>query len=85
MSDPEPLREYSPTELKALRAVTSREWKGSGDPAERGPAQFATGAYWPTELRRRAREFRRLARLYDLAASAMEREIENDPRTGALQ
>lgn len=69
------MRIYDGAELAALRAVNNHEWPGAGDPAERGPAQFAGGAYWPEELRRKADEFDRLAPLYRLAADALEREI----------
>jgi hypothetical protein len=79
------MRTYHAEELVALRAVTKQEWPGSGDPAERGPAQFASGDYWPTELRRRAVEFDRLATNYRIAADALEREIEGDAARVALQ
>lgn len=67
-------RTYSPTELTALRCVDRHEWNRSGDPSERGPAQYAAGGWWPKELRKIALRLEDRARKYRIAADAMERE-----------
>jgi hypothetical protein len=76
-------REYSPEELKAFRTVGFREWKTTENPAERGPAQYAAGPYWPKELRRQAAKMQSMIPKYLLAADALEREIEKEDNDNA--
>lgn len=74
-----PIRTYSIREHTAFRAVSRREW-GQRYEQGAGPAEYAGGSYWPTELRRKAEEMERLTSLYRRAADALEREIATDPR-----
>lgn len=66
--DQRPQREYSADELAALRLAGLR-------PQEGGPAHYATGDWWPSELERRADDAERLIPHLRLAAAAMRREI----------
>lgn len=63
-------RTYSSDEIKAARAVDMAHKTEHG----RGPIYYATGAGMPTELRKRARRFRRLAEHSETVAAALERE-----------
>lgn len=67
-------RTYSDVELRAFRVVERNEWK-SGDPATRGPAQYATGDWWPNELLRLAESLRARADAYLTASAALRREV----------
>jgi hypothetical protein len=69
-----PTRSYTAEEASALRVI----FPNTG--ATGGPAQYASGTYWPDELERRADEFERRIPKLRLAAKALRREIANDPR-----
>lgn len=66
-------REYRDDELAALRLVGMTHEKG------RGAAYYATGDYWPRQLRENARQAERSIVALRLAADAMEREIARWP------
>lgn len=68
------MRRYSEAEHRSFRAVSRREWGQSYERGE-GPAEYAGGDWWPTELERKAAEFERLIVHYRNAAAALRREI----------
>jgi hypothetical protein len=75
--DIEGRRAYSEDELIALRVVDLLEWNRSGDPAVRGPAQYAGGDHWPRELWATANTLDLRAASYRLASKALAREIDS--------
>jgi hypothetical protein len=76
------VRSYTESEHVSFKAVSRREWNQPYKRGE-GPAEYAGGDWWPTELEKRAAEFERLIYHYRNAAAALRREIAADPRTRA--
>lgn len=76
------VRTYSTDEHAAFkRANRHFNWQaGGGYKAGEGPAEYASGRYWPDHMRAEAARLERLIPYLRLAADALEREIAADPR-----
>lgn len=66
-------RHYSPAEIEAFCRIHRKVWTKPYNHHE-GPPWFATGDFWPSELRTRAEAYMRDAEAFRVAADAMERE-----------
>ena len=74
MSAPPPLpRHYTSTELRAAALISPKVWN-QRFASKRGPLYYATGPWWPIELRRLAADAERRAKAMRVVADAMERE-----------
>lgn len=77
--NPVPLRGTLPEDvLAAVRTISQPVW---GEPyqAGRGPAHYASGPYWSTELRRLADEWQRRAAAARVVAAFMDPQPDPQP------
>lgn len=69
---PTPLRAQLPAPvIAAVRTISQTVWREPYRPG-RGPAHYASGSWWPTELRRLADHWERLASAARVVAEFME-------------
>ena len=74
MTEPTPLRIDLPADvLAAVRTISKPVW-GTPYRHGRGPAHYASGNYWPDELRRLARQWERWAKAARVVATFMDPE-----------